>query len=120
MNNTRTRLAAAALSAALAGIIAPAFAGGAAQPSDLEYQVDQATVSRSLEGVVVIAPADPFTAADQRLALLDASLPLDTGSSTATPTDLQRFAALFPHSLNAATGEARRMMERTSVPVSAN
>ena len=120
MNNTRTRLAAAALSAALAGVIAPAFADGAARPSDLEFQIGQATVSRSLQGVVVTAPGNPFSAADQRLALLDASLPLDTGGSAAAPTDLQRLAGLFPHSPNTATGEARRMMERTRVPVSAN
>jgi len=86
--------------------------------------VDQAsaplTVSRSLEGVVVTAHGNPFLGSDQRLAMLNASLPLDTGSSAAGPTDLQRLAALFPRNPDAAIGEARRMMERTAAPVSAN
>ncbi len=123
MNNTRTRLAAAALSAVLAGVMAPAFtasADDAAQATVLEQQVSQATVSRSLEGVVVTAHTNPFSGSDQRLALLNASLPLDTGSSAVEPTSLQRVAALFPRNPNAATGEARFMMDRTATPVSSN
>lgn len=89
-----------------------------AQQSDLKLQVDAATatgpaaVSQPLKGVVVTGNSNPLRRSDQRLAMLNASLPLDADNSAAEPTGLQRVAALFPESPDAATGEARRMMER--------
>lgn len=119
MNNYRKMLHAAALSAMLAAA-GPAFAAG----GDLQSQVDAASaapagVSQSLQGVVVTGYNNPLLRSDQRLALLDASLPLDTRSNAAQPDDLQRVVALFPESPDAATGEARRVMERTRMPVNA-
>jgi uncharacterized membrane protein len=124
MNNHRKRLYAAALSAVLAGLMGPALTAGAdgtAQRSSLEQQVDEAIApSQSLEGVVVTPGNNPLLRSDQHLAMLSASLPLDAQSGAAQPTDLQRVAALFPGSPDAATGEARRMMERSRAPASPN
>ncbi len=127
MNNYRKQFYAAAFSAVLAGVVGPAFAGSAevaVQQSDLELQVDAASaapvaVSQSLEGIVVTGNNNPLFRSDQRLALLDASLPLDAKNGAAQAGDLQRVVALFPESPDAATGEARRVLERTRMPVDA-
>ena len=93
-----------------------------AQESDLEFQVDAVTaaapvvVGQPLRGVVVTGNSNPLLRSDQRLAMLNASLPLDAKSSATAPTDLQRLAMLFPQEPNAAVGEARRMMERSHTP----
>lgn len=115
--NYRKLLFAAAFSTLLAGAASPAFAAG----TDLESQVDAATatpVSQSLQGVVVTGSSNPLLRADQRIALLNASLPLDTGNNAAQPNTYQRVAALFPESPETATGEAQRVFERTRAPVS--
>jgi hypothetical protein len=125
MNTYRKGLYAAVFSAVLAGVMGPAFAASAddsEQPSNLERQVDAAdaavTVSQSLKGIVVTPNNNPLLRSDQRLALLTGSLPLDVDSSAVQPTELQRLEALFPHNPEAATGEARRMIERSRTQVS--
>jgi hypothetical protein len=119
MNNYRKGFYAAAFSATLAGGLGAAFAASAdtaGQPANLETQVEAAAAAapagRSLQGVVVNGNGNAFLRSDQRLALLNASLPLDDGNSTVERSDLQRVVALFPRSANASAGEARRMMER--------
>jgi hypothetical protein len=117
MNNYR---ATAAAKLAILALAASAFAAQAQQP-DLEAQVDVATTNpavshQSLQGVVVNGGGNALLRSDERVALLSASLPLDTGSSVTQTTDLQRVAALFPRNPNTATGEARRMMDRSFAP----
>jgi hypothetical protein len=121
------RLHTAAFVAAFAAVMGPSLsarADGATQQSQLELQVDEAvapsTVSQPLAGVVVTPGSNPLLRSDQRLALLSDSLPLDAKSGSVQPTDLQRLAALFPHTPEAATGDARRMMERNRAPASSN
>ena len=110
MKNLKTKLAILALAAS--GFTAQA------QASDLELQVAAATaagpvaVSQSLGGVVITGHSNPLLRSDQRVAMLQASLPLGAKSTAAEPTDLQRLVALFPQKPEASVGEARRMMER--------
>lgn len=116
-NNHRQLLFAAAFSAVLAALSGPALAANA----DLQSQVDAAAaapVSQSLQGVVITGRNNPLLRADQRIALLSASLPLDTGSSVGQPAAFQRVVALFPQSPEDASGEAQRVFERTRAPVS--
>jgi hypothetical protein len=123
----RIRFYAAAVSAVFAGLMGPVLTASAddiAQQSQLEQQVDRAvaptTEGQSLEAVVVTANGNPLLRSDQRLAMLNASLPLDASSGAAQPTSFERVAALFPESPDAATGEARRMMDRSRAPASTN
>ena len=113
-NNYRKQLYAAAFAAVLAGGLGSAFAASA---DDLETQVAAAAaaapVNHSLAGVVITGNSNAFLRSDQRLALLNASLPLDAKDGTAQQSELRRVAALFPRNPNAADGEARRMMERS-------
>jgi len=117
----RNRPYATANKLAILALALSGFAAQAQQP-DLELQVAAATVvapvaaNQSLKGIVVTGYSNPLLRSDQQLAMLNASLPLDAQNGAAQPTDLQRVAALFPVSPNAATGESRRMMERSYAP----
>jgi hypothetical protein len=110
MNNVRKGLYAAVLSLGLSGFAARA------QQSDLQVRIDAADaadpVSQPLSGIVVTGNGNPFLRSDQRLAMLNASLPLGADNGAVQSSYLERVAALFPHSPEAAGGEARRMMER--------
>lgn len=101
-------------------ILALAVSGFAAQAqeSGLERQVNAASVvSQPLNSIVITGSGNPLLRSDQRIAALSASLPLDA-SASAGATSLERVVALFPQDPNAATGEARRMMERGHTPPS--
>ena len=117
----RNRPFATASKLAILALALSGFAAQAQQP-DLELQVAAATVvapvaaNQSLKGIVVTGYINPLLRSDQRLAMLNASLPLDGKNGAAQPTELQQVAALFPQSPNAAAGESRRMMERSYAP----
>jgi hypothetical protein len=96
-------------------------AAARAQESGLDRQVDaaaaaQQAASQPLQGIVVTGSSNPLLRADQRLALLGASLPLDARNGIEQPAGWQRVALLFPQDPDAAEGEARRMMARNLAP----
>ncbi|MDB5974551.1 MAG: hypothetical protein JWR07_1311 [Nevskia sp.] len=107
-------------------VLALAVSGFAAQAqeSGFESQVNAAAgnapvvAGQSVAGVVVTGYSDPLLRSDQRVAMLQASLPLGATNTAVEPTSLQRLVAVFPRNPNAAEGDARRMMERGHMPPS--
>ncbi|HWY24891.1 MAG TPA: hypothetical protein VNX47_08220, partial [Nevskia sp.] len=87
-----------------------------------ERQVEAATAaspvvaSQSLEGVVITGNSNALLRSDRRLAMLNASLPLDANGRAEQRADWRQLAALFPQKPDAAVGEPRRMMERSLAP----
>ena len=78
----------------------------------------QLAVNAPSAGIVVTGHADPLRRSDRRLSILQDSLPLDTGTGTAEPDELQHVATRlgFPASPDTAEGEPLRMMQRTQAP----
>ena len=111
------RSAAVLLSACLCGSAATA------QGLELDRQVDAAAAagrpaSRSFAGIVINGRTNPLRRSDRRVAILSAALPLDTGPGAAQRGDGQPLTPWLALTLDPqkATGETRRMMERSLAP----